>query len=82
MAICPNCREEIRFLIFSAKVEQIGIYQADIQNENNWDTRAQGNWSDLRFTCPKCNIVLFVNEENAKKFLKSAVKLEDKLNIN
>ena len=82
MAICPNCKEEIRYLIFIAKVEHIGIYQTDNQNDNNWDTRVQGNMSDLRFTCPKCNIVLFTDEENARKFLKRVVKLEDKLIIN
>jgi len=70
--VCPKCKREITHLTFYAKVEHMGVFQPGHVNSDHWDTKNHGDWSNLAFSCSKCNGVLFTTENEAVSFLESS----------
>lgn len=67
MVKCPKCNENIDFLINVRRLEEDYIfslkgYELSYQRE--------GLFSEEYWICPNCEEMLFVNEEDAKRFLK------------
>jgi len=65
---CPKCKEKIEHLNFNANVQHSGIYEKDYINGENWDTRNLGDWSEIEFFCPHCNILITDSQEVADKY--------------
>lgn len=72
MSICPKCKEEIDHLNFSADVETFGNYDG-----YDWNTRENGEWKDEKLYCPKCDELLFTDEEKATSFLQNKDELSE-----
>jgi len=68
---CPKCRKEIEDLRFYAKVERWGtFFMGNTPEYPEYDTKEDGDWSDLIFCCPKCDAILFQNSDDAEDFLR------------
>lgn len=64
MVKCPSCNEEIEDLNVSTDVVTFANFDGkDYQIENHED------WNNLEYHCPKCDKLLFDNEDDSIKFL-------------
>ena len=74
MPKCPKCGAEIDHLHHFGYYLQKADFWLNGKGEPNYD-----NWDDVgsmkegteEYRCPECDQVLFKNEDEAKKFLKS-----------
>lgn len=65
--------------MFSADVERWGNVSLDGGDNNSldWDTSEQGDWKNMFFWCPKCNVKLDIEEEQVREFLKDKDELQE-----
>lgn len=70
MSICPECRKDIEYLILAEDI----IFQSKVTIGKDGDLQYIRQDEDiidcLGYACPKCDIVLFRNEDKAESFLR------------
>lgn len=71
MPKCPKCGRNIDYLRYSAyELQKANFYVTDTNAEySNRDSLGVTYPDTIEYSCPECDEVLFVDEEEAKKFL-------------
>jgi len=74
MPKCPKCGKEIDHLIYNAyELQKADFYVFDTNTEySNWDSLGFTYPNTTEYHCPKCDELLFVDEDAAEKFLRSS----------
>ena len=82
MPKCPKCKSEIDHLICSETrtddfkaTYDVGMDEFDYENVEEWRGNPTGTMEKQEFSCPKCHVTLFTDEEAAKAFF-SGIKIE------
>jgi len=72
MPKCPKCGKKIDYLIYNAyELEKATFYVTDTNTEySNWDSLGFTYPNTTEYHCPECDELLFVDEEEAEKFLR------------
>ena len=70
MPKCPNCGAEINYLINWSEAEEKFIFRVTEKGKPDYEyvDTIQKDRND--YECPKCNTVLFKDEDEAIKFLR------------
>jgi len=68
---CPECGRKIEALVCWSKVWAKQIVYAHPEYEIEWSAcKRHTNHTPKEFRCPKCDEVIFENEDKAKEFLR------------
>ena len=70
MPKCPNCGAEIDHLINWSEAEEKYIFRVSEEGEPDYEYVDSIPKGKNDYECPKCNTVLFRDEEEAVKFLR------------
>lgn len=73
MSKCPECGAEITYLKAYPGCKVALKFTIDSKGQPDYyeiDRTSEKEWSKNWYECPKCTVVLFLNEEEAINFLK------------
>jgi hypothetical protein len=66
MPKCPNCKKDIVFLINKRKATIWCFFDGAYYEQADYREDAQRN----HYQCPECEMLLFITEQDAKRFMK------------
>jgi len=76
MVKCPKCKAEIQEL--NVTFIDTGKLYLNEQGKIVWNMASDTFGPNLRFSCPKCNKILFSSQEDAVLFLMGSRKVMEK----
>jgi len=71
MPKCPKCGAEINYLVYSSIYKEEAFFSINEYGDTEYERLEEIEYMpDSYYRCPKCGETLFLDEEEAEKFLR------------